>query len=357
MPLDFTGLDLPAAADFHVHLRDGPMSAAVVPTIRKGGCNQVLVMPNLVPPNTTVQMALDYEERLRALDPSVDYLMTLYLHESITPAVVREAKKAGIVGIKSYPVGVTTNSASGVLSYEPFYPVFEEMEQVGLVLNLHGECPSDHGRGITVLNAEKSFLPTLKSIHEKFPRLKIVLEHCTTEDAVKAVRSCGDTVVGTITSHHLFLTVDDWAGDVFCYCKPVAKLPRDRLALLQAVVNSSGKFFLGSDSAPHDRATAKKGHGNTAAGVFTQPYACQLVLDALEEAVERKDILAEDVTPEVLQGFLGEYGRNFYGVSDKKNERITLRKGSEVIVNSIAGDGVEVVPFRRGKTTWSVDWK
>lgn len=104
MPLPFTSLELPAAADFHIHLRDGNMSAAVVPTIRRGGCNQVYVMPNLVPPVTTVRMALDYKARLRALDSSIDYLMTLYLHESITPDVVREAKKAGIVGIKSYPV-------------------------------------------------------------------------------------------------------------------------------------------------------------------------------------------------------------------------------------------------------------
>lgn len=214
MPLPFDSLDLPAAADFHVHLRDGDTSAAVVPTIRRGGVNQVYVMPNLVPPVTTVQMALDYKQRLLALDPSIDYLMTLYLHESITPDVVRDAKRAGISGIKSYPAGVTTNSASGVLSYEPFYPVFQAMEEEGLVLNLHGECPSDQKQGITILNAESQFLPTLKSIHQRFPRLRIVLEHCTTADAVQTVRDCGDTVVGTITAHHLFITIDDAISDV-----------------------------------------------------------------------------------------------------------------------------------------------
>ncbi|RYP37430.1 hypothetical protein DL767_002903 [Monosporascus sp. MG133] len=351
MPLSFTSLELPAAADFHVHLRDGDMSAAVVPTIRQGGVNQVYVMPNLIPPVTTVKMALDYKARLQALDSSIDYLMT-----RITPEVVREAKKAGIVGIKSYPAGVTTNSSSGVISYEPFYPVFKAMEEEGLVLNLHGECPSDHKQGITILNAEASFLPTLKSIHEKFPKLKIVLEHCTTKDAVEAVRSCGDTVVGTITSHHLYILIDDAISDVYCYCKPVAKLPHDRRALLDAVVNSKGKFFLGTDSAPHDK-SAKKGKGNTPAGVFTQPYATQLVLTALEEAIDRGDIAASDVTPEVLQGFLCDYGRAFYGVKDAKNERITLRKGEEVITDSVTGPGVEVVNFRRGKPTWSVEWK
>jgi dihydroorotase len=168
-------------------------------------------MPNLVPPITTVEAALSYKARLQAIDSTVNYLMTLYLHKDITPEVVREAKKAGIVGIKSYPAGeylftsfvmimrssthdprfyplflyprpcpskkamtltqtpgVTTNSSSGVLSYEPFYPVFEAMQECGLVLNLHGECPSD--KNITILNAEASFLPTLKSLHEKFPK-------------------------------------------------------------------------------------------------------------------------------------------------------------------------------------------
>lgn len=234
--------ELPAAADFHVHLRDGAMSSAVVPTIRRGGVNTAYVMPNLVPPVTTVAQALEYKARLEAIDPSVNYLMTLYLHESITPEVVREAKRAGISGIKSYPAGVTTNSSSGVLSYEPFYPVFAAMEECGLVLNLHGEIPSDQKQGITILNAESKFLPTLKSLHTKFPKLRIVLEHCSTKDAVEAVKACGDTVVGTLTCHHLFLTVDDWAGEVvsaldnlafvalsyrliqFSFCKPVAKV-------------------------------------------------------------------------------------------------------------------------------------
>ncbi|KAK7709410.1 dihydroorotase [Diaporthe eres] len=346
--------ELPAPADFHVHVRDGPMSAAVVPTIRQGGVNVAYVMPNLVPPVTTVQMALDYKQRLLNVDPTVTYLMTLYLHPSITPEVVREAKKAGIAGIKSYPAGLTTNSESGVTDYQQFYPVFAAMEEEGLVLNIHGECASDHKKNITIMNAESSFLPTLKAIHTKFPKLKIVLEHCTTADAVKAVEACGDTVVGTITAHHLFLIVDDWAGDVFHYCKPVAKMPNDRLALLQAAVASKGKFFLGTDSAPHD-ISAKKGKGNTAAGVFTQPYAVAYVLTALEEAVARGDIEEAQVTQELLEGFLGGFGRRFYGVEEPK-ERIVVEKKDEVVVESIKGEGIEVVPFRKGKPTWSVRW-
>lgn len=160
-------------------------------------------MPNLVPPVTTVAAAEEYKQRLLALDPTVTYLMTLYLHPSITPEVIRAAKRAGVAGVKSYPQGLTTNSESGVTSYEAFYPVFAAMEEEGLVLNIHGECASDHAKNITIMNAEANFLPTLKSIHEKFPKLRIVLEHCTTADAVEAVEACGETVVGTITAHHL----------------------------------------------------------------------------------------------------------------------------------------------------------
>lgn len=131
-------------------------------------------------------------------------------------------------------------------------------------------------------------------------------------------------------------------------------MPNDRLALLRAAVTSKGKFFLGTDSAPHD-ISAKKGKGNTAAGVFTQPYAVAYVLTALEEAVARGDIEEAQVTQELLEGFLGGFGRRFYGVEEPK-ERIVAEKKDEVVVESIKGEGIEVVPFRKGKPTWSVRW-
>lgn len=130
--------------------------------------------------------------------------------------------------------------------------------------------------------------------------------------------------------------------------------PNDRLALLRALVTSKGKFFLGTDSAPHD-ITAKKGKGNTAAGVFTQPYAVPYVLAALEEAVARGDVGADQVTQELLEGFLGGFGRRFYGVAPT-DERIVVEKKGEVVAESVKGDGLEVVPFRKGKETWSVRW-
>lgn len=210
--------------------------------------------------------------------------MSLYLHESITPEIVIAAKKAGITGIKSYPAGVTTNSSSGVVSYEPFYPVFAEMERQDMVLNLHGEVPSSANSDITVLSAEEAFLPTLKDLHRRFPKLRIILEHCTSAAAIEAVKECGSTVAATLTAHHLFMTVDDWAGDPHCFCKPVAKLPSDRRALLRTAMSGNPKFFLGTDSAPHP-AISKRGD-KVAAGVYTQPFVVGYVLDALEMGIE-----------------------------------------------------------------------
>lgn len=179
-------------------------------------------------------------------------------------------------------------------------------------------------------------------------------QHCTTADAVAAVRACGDSVIGTITAHHLSLLVDDWAGNALCFCKPVAKTPADRQALLEAAVHSGGKFFLGTDSAPHD-VSAKMGT-KAAAGVFTQPYACQYVLTALEEAVARGDIKDEEITEEFLRGFLGEWGRKFYGI-EKSASKIVLKKEGGLIAQSIDGAGVSVIPFRQGESTWSLEWQ
>lgn len=127
--------------------------------------------------------------------------------------------------------------------------------------------------------------------------------------------------------------------------------------MIKAAISSNGKFFFGSDSAPHDISAKKGGKGKTSAGVFTQPFCTQLVLDAFEQAIKRKVITEDEVTEETLIGFLGGWGRNFYGIMDSGNQRIVLRKGSQVIQESFKGEGVEVVPFRRGQSTWSVEWK
>jgi len=273
-------LEFRPTADFHCHLRDGDMMELVLPTIKKGGCQSVYVMvstltpnftfrgslflkaypprqwlthhkPNLQPPITTVAAALSYRERLQALAPDVTFLMTLYLHPSITPAHIAEAAAAGIAGVKAYPMGLTTHSEAGVVDYEAYYPIFEAMQEHDLVLNLHGEAPSTpaaafmSSEAITVLNAEAAFLPTLHKIHAAFPRLRTVLEHCTTKEAVNAVRMCGPTVAASITAHHMWIIIDDAVSNTFNFCKPIAKNMADRVALIQAVMDRSGKFFFG----------------------------------------------------------------------------------------------------------------
>ncbi len=376
MPRIFHNIVLPASADFHVHLRDGAMMEAVTPTIEGGGVDTVYVMPNLIPPLTTVTAVVEYHSQLQRLSPKTTFLMSLYLSPDITVETIREAKESGMIyGVKSYPAGVTTNSSSGVVDYEMFYPVFDAMEDYGLILNLHGEVPSSEQEDVNVLNAEERFLPTLKSLNERFPKLKIVLEHCTTAAAVEAVKACSEMVVGTITAHHLFLTVDDWAGDPVNFCKPVAKTYGDRRALLRAVVEGKAKFFLGTDSAPHPL-TKKYGGmggqggndnaltvpGKCAAGVFTQPYGTQLVLEAVERAVERGVIGKEEVRNEVLEGFLGSFGRRFYGLAEAKR-KIKIVGGKERVVDTLGIRNQEkeqiedvVVPFRRGERIYSLEW-
>ncbi|PGH26412.1 dihydroorotase, homodimeric type [Polytolypa hystricis UAMH7299] len=354
MPLSrLDGIKLPASADFHVHLRDGDMMQLVTPTIREGGVNTVFVMPNLVPPVTTVSRALEYKSQLEAIEPRVNYLMSLYLHESITPEVIIAAKKAGITGVKSYPAGVTTNSSSGVIDYAAFYPVFAEMERQDMILNLHGECPSSGD--ITVMSAEERFLPTLLSLHTQFPNLRIILEHLTTAAAISAVQKCGPKVAATITAHHLSIIVDNWAGDPFCFCKPVAKTVEDRDALLRAATSGDPKFFFGSDSAPHPSAS-KRGGDKIAAGIFTQKYATQLVLDAVEQACANGVLQEEKITVDVLEGFLGKFGRAFYGLEQETKEFVTLRKTGEKIEEILKSEKTDVVPFRKGQTTWSLSW-
>jgi dihydroorotase len=186
--------------------------------------------------------------------------------------------------------------------------------------------------------------------------LRIILEHCTTAAALRAVAACGPTVAGTITAHHLALSIDDVVGRPFHFCKPVAKLPADRRALVAAAVSGDAQFFFGSDSAPHP-ATKKTG-GVAAAGVFTQPYVTQLVLDALEKGVETGWLREEDISAATLEGFLSRFGREFYKVPDERQEKIVLTKGKSHIRHSlVTPDAEHVVLFREGQPTWTVAWK
>ncbi len=318
--------------DFHVHLRQDDLSNLVSSNICQS-VRSVYVMPNLIPPITLPSQAVEYKAKLQQINPNVEYFMTLYLSSVLTPDLVKEAAEKGIVGIKSYPKGVTTNSSEGIESYTQYYPIFEAMSEHSLVLNLHGEVPS--GGSVCIMNAEAAFLCHLEEIHRAFPKLKIVLEHASTRLAVEMVKKLGDTVGCTITLHHLALIVDDWANDCHSYCKPVPKFPDDRAALREVILSGHPRFFLGTDSAPH--LVGKKKAGGCA-GVFTGslvgPYLCHL-LDSFG-AVDR------------LDAFASVNGRAFYGM--KKGEGSIEIEKSDYTVPEIVGGFSGIVPFMAGQT-------
>jgi dihydroorotase len=336
-------ITIPLADDLHVHLRQEHLMQMVVPLIRKGGIKRVLVMPNLKPVLKTTEQALNYQATLQTIDSEVEYLMTLYLNPKLTTDEVKKAKHAGIMGIKSYPRGVTTNSESGIENYEIYNSIFAAMEELDLILNLHGEIPSNAQKNICILNAEEEFLIHLQKIHEKFPRLRIVLEHVTTTAAIKKVKELGATVAATITAHHLDLTVDDWAGKNHNFCKPVAKYPSDREALRTVVKEANPKFFLGSDSAPHLR--SDKENACACAGVFTTP----LLLPYLADTLEKLDCLDK------LKDFCCTFGRQFYNLPEIK-QTVTLKKSTQTVPEAYDSSGaLSVIPYRAGeKLNWCI---
>ncbi|KAG6878254.1 hypothetical protein C0993_010026 [Termitomyces sp. T159_Od127] len=220
------------------------------------------------------------------------------------------------------------------------------MQEADMVLNLHGEIPSDASENTHVLNAEPKFLPHLLKLHAAFPRLRIVLEHATTRAAVEAVKSCGPTVACTITAHHLALTVDDWAGQSWNYCKPVAKYPDDRLALREVIQEGHPRFFLGSDSAPHpphSKSTSTVSHG-CAAGIYTSPILLPLVADLLESfnALDQ------------LEDFVSNFGRRFYKhiASPERQSKVILKRpssGGFLVDDKYELAEESVIPFWAGK--------
>jgi dihydroorotase len=340
-------LTLKWADDFHVHLRQGSMSNMIVNQLRKGGACRVLVMPNLQPLITTPQQAICYRQSLQKIDPNVDYLMTLYLSTDLTVDMIREAASLGIVGVKSYPKGVTTHSESGVEDYTRYYPIFEAMQTYGLVLNIHGEIPSDPDHDICVLNAEEHFLKHLVRLHQDFPNLRIVMEHVTTAVAIDTILSLGETIAATITVHHLELTIDDVVGNCHGFCKPVAKYPRDRDALQSVIRRGHKKFFLGSDSAPHPRHLKECAH--SCAGIFTSPY----LLPYLATIFERLNCL------EHLENFVAGHGSNFYRLNPNIKPitlvRMPIPVDRVIPYNDDEGQLREVVPYLAGQILpWSI---
>lgn len=323
---------MPLADDFHVHLRQGDVMEQVAPLVRDGGTGRCLVMPNTSPPVQTTTEALRYRDELTAACADVVYLPVLFLSGNLTSEEINTAADAGIVGVKCFPRGVT-NSEGGVSGLEGLDSILSAMQERGLVLEIHGELPRASGSNVTVMNAEQLFLETLLRIHERFPGLRIVLEHVSSADAVSCIKSLGENVAATVTPHHLELIVDDWAGRNHNLCKPVAKLPGDREAIREVVKAGHPRFFLGSDSAPHSRDAKECSVARP--GIFTTP----LLLPYLADCFDRIGCLDR------LPYFASKFGREFYGLEPIEGT-VTLEKSDQVVPDAYGS----IVPFRSGET-------
>ncbi|MEP2781392.1 MAG: dihydroorotase [Pseudoruegeria sp.] len=321
--------------DWHLHLRDGAMLQAVLPeTSRHFG--RAIIMPNLVPPVVTAADASAYRDRiLAALPQGADFtpLMMLYLTEDTDPQDVAAAHASGLVtGVKLYPAGATTNSASGVTNFEKVRPIFEKMAEIGMPLCMHGEV-TDHD--IDIFDREAVFIDrVLDPIRRATPELRVVMEHITTKDGVDYASSQGDNLAATITTHHLIINRNHiLVGGIkpHYYCLPVAKREEHRLALLDAATSGNAKFFLGTDSAPHTDPNKESACG--CAGVFSATNT----MSCLAEVFEKQDALDK------LEAFTSLNGPAFYRLP--ANEALmTLTKGEAV-------DYPKTLPTNEGPVT------
>lgn len=340
-----TSITIATPDDWHLHFRDNDFLKETVPATER--CFQrAIVMPNLVPPVTTAAMAEDYRQRIlsaRLEGSSFEPLMTLYLTNTTTPDMIREAKQSGVVAVKLYPAGATTNSDAAVSDLSHLEPVFETLSEEGLLLLIHGEVTDGD---IDIFDREKVFIERhLQDIVENFPDLKVVFEHITTKDAVDFVNGASDKVAATITPQHLLLNRNDLlVGGVHPhnYCLPVLKRNTHQLALRQAVASGSPKFFLGTDSAPHEKHRKESSCG--CAGCYSAWSAIELYAQVFEDL----DVLDK------LENFASYYGADFYGLP-RNTGTITLQKQEwQVPEEIILPNGNPIVPFYAGK---ALSWK
>ena len=331
--------------DWHVHLRDGAMLELVAGhTARQFA--RAIIMPNLTPPVTSVAAAADYRARILAAlpaDAGFTPLMTCYLTDSADADEIARGHADGVfTACKLYPAHATTNSAHGVTDIRALWPVLERMQEIGMVLCIHGEVTD---REVDIFDREAVFIErTLEGLVRDFPALRIVLEHITTAQAAQYVADAPATVAATITPQHLLLNRNalfDGGLRPHAYCLPVVKRERHRLAVRAAAVSGSPKFFLGTDSAPH--AIGRKEQDCGCAGIFNAPFALESYARVFDEegALDR------------LEGFASEHGARFYGLP-LNDGTVTLERG-EVTVPARVGEGeLSVVPFHAGET---IGWR
>ncbi|HMM87132.1 dihydroorotase, partial [Azohydromonas sp.] len=320
-------------------LRDGAALTAVLPhTARQFA--RAIVMPNLRPPVTTAALAVAYRERIVAALPAgaeFEPLMTLYLTDNLPPDEIARAKAAGVVAVKLYPAGATTNSDAGVTDLRRTYPTLDSMQREGLPLLVHGEVTDPE---VDVFDREAVFIErVLQPLRRDFPGLKIVFEHITTKDAAQYVRDAGAPTAATITAHHLLYNRNAiFAGGLrpHWYCLPVLKREEHRRALVAAATSGSPKFFLGTDSAPH--AAHLKEHASGCAGCYTALSALELYAEAFDAAgaLDR------------LEGFASFHGADFYGLPRNRGT-VTLRRQDWTLPEALPYGDAVLKPLRGGE--------
>ncbi len=340
-----TTLTLRKPDDWHLHLRDAGALAAVVPhsAARFG---RAIVMPNLRPPVTTVAAALAYRERILSAVPqgmAFTPLMTLYLTDATSPDEIARARASGVIAAcKLYPAGATTNSDAGVTDIMRIQEVLERMSEAGMPLLIHGEVTDPQ---VDVFDREARFIERVMApLVARLPGLRVVFEHVTTKVALEFLRGCGPNIAATLTPQHLALNRNAlFAGGLrpHNYCLPVLKRESDRVALLDAAVSGDPRFFLGTDSAPHERWT--KEHACGCAGVYSAYAALELYAEIFEQA----GALAR------LEAFASLHGARFYRLPVNE-ERVTLVKDAWTVPDAYpfpAGNGATgtVVPWRAGE--------
>ena len=330
--------------DWHLHVRDGEVLNTVVPhTAAQFG--RAIIMPNLRPPVTTAAAALAYKARIQAAVPaslSFEPLMTLYLTDNLPADEILRARDAGVVAVKLYPAGATTNSDAGVTDLRKTYKTLEAMQKAGPLLLVHGEVTSPD---IDLFDREAVFIDTqLIPLRRDFPELKIVFEHITTRDAAQYVTEADRFTGATVTAHHLLYN----RNAIFTngirphyYCLPVLKRETHRLALVDAATSGNAKFFLGTDSAPHP--AHLKEHASGCAGCYTAHAAIEMYAEAFDAAGALDQ----------LEAFASFNGADFYGLP-RNIGSITLQRESWTPPESFAFGEAQLKPLRSGET---LPWK
>ncbi len=331
--------------DWHLHVRNGEMLRLVMPhTARQFA--RAIIMPNLRPPVSTVQQALNYREKIIAALPensSFTPLMTLYLTDNTTKEeVIAISKCDETVAFKLYPAGATTNSDSGISNLKKIYPILETMQKHDVPLLIHGEVTADQ---YDIFDRERVFVEqTLTNLAKQFPQLRIVLEHVTTEEAVQFVESTSSNVAATITPQHLLYNRNAiLAGGIrpHYYCLPVLKREKHRQALIKAATSDNPKFFLGTDSAPHPTQLKESACG--CAGC----YSAHAAIELYAEAFEQENALDK------LEGFASFHGPDFYRLP-RNRSTITLQKTPWTVPERYQQNDIVVTPLKAAET---ISWQ